>query len=200
MNREKESFLQFLLAWNKLSNFNLPKHHEKIANWLEKLYFSKDRRGLLMAFRNSGKSTLVGLFCAWVLFLNPNDRIVIVSADTRLATKMSRHVRRIIERHPLTKKLIPKKKEEWAGCTFSVDRTQNNRDPSVTAFGVSAGITGARADVIICDDVEIPKNCNTKQKREDLRERLIELEFILSPNGLQLFVGTPHTNDTIYQV
>ncbi|MHA1575556.1 MAG: hypothetical protein ACTSXL_05405 [Alphaproteobacteria bacterium] len=102
MTKKKESFLQFLSTWNKLSNFNLPSHHEKIASWLEKLYFSKDRRGLLMAFRNSGKSTLVGLFCAWVLFLNPNDRIVIVSADTRLATKMSRHVRRIIERHPLT--------------------------------------------------------------------------------------------------
>ncbi len=199
IKKNSVSFLHFLKSWNDLSNLSMPNHHVRIGLWLEQLYFSFERQGLLMAFRNSGKSTLVGLFCAWILYLNPNERIIIVSADSRLATKMSRHIRRIIERHPFTKELIPKKKEEWAGCAFSVKREQNNRDPSVVAFGITAGITGARADIVICDDVEIPKNSNTSQKREDLRERLTELEFILSPNGLQLYVGTPHTNDTIYQ-
>ncbi|MBN2779936.1 MAG: phage terminase large subunit [Alphaproteobacteria bacterium] len=199
LNHRKKGFLTFIKLWNDLSRFKTPQHHNQIGVWLEQIYHGLDRKGLLLAFRNSGKSTVVALFCAWILYQNPNDRILVVSADARLATKISRHIRRIIEHHPLTEKLVPKKKEEWAGCAFSIERSQKQRDPSVTAFGITSGITGARADVIICDDVEIPKNCNTEEKREDLRERLVELEFILSPNGMQIFIGTPHTYETIYQ-
>jgi hypothetical protein len=56
-----------------------------------------------------------------------------------------------------------------------------------------------RADLIICDDVEVLNTSNTPQKRENLRERLRELDFILSPSGVIIYIGTPHTQDTIYQ-
>jgi hypothetical protein len=32
-----------------------------------------------------------------------------------------------------------------------------------------------RADVIICDDVEVPNTCDTPGKRLDLRQRLSEI-------------------------
>lgn len=200
MTERPSDFLTFLEIWNQETGLSTPPHHQEIAKWLQDVYDNPPRKGLLMAFRNSGKSTLVGLFCAWILVKNPEERILIVSADSRLATKMSRHVRRIIEHHPLAKHLLPKKKEEWAGAIFSVERGCHHRDPSVMAMGITGGITGARADIIICDDIEIPRNSNTLKKRQDLRERLLELEFILSPEGLHLYIGTPHTHDTIYQV
>jgi hypothetical protein len=56
-----------------------------------------------------------------------------------------------------------------------------------------------RADLIICDDVEVPNTSNTAQKRENLRERLRELDFILSPSGTMIYIGTPHAYDTIYR-
>ena len=56
-----------------------------------------------------------------------------------------------------------------------------------------------RADLIICDDIEVPNTCNTAQKRENMRERLRELDFILSPTGAMIYIGTPHTMDTIYR-
>ena len=56
-----------------------------------------------------------------------------------------------------------------------------------------------RADLIICDDVEVPNTSNTAQKRENLRERLRELDFILSPGGAIIYIGTPHAMDTIYR-
>ena len=65
--------------------------------------------------------------------------------------------------------------------------------------GIHGNITGMRADLIICDDVEVPNTSNTPQKRENLRERLRELDFILSPNGTMIYIGTPHTTDTIYR-
>ena len=72
------------------------------------------------------------------------------------------------------------------------------RDPSMLARGMGANLTGSRADVVICDDVEVPRTCDTAPKREDLRARLSEIDYIIVPGGMQLYVGTPHTYYTIY--
>jgi hypothetical protein len=66
------------------------------------------------------------------------------------------------------------------------------------AKGIGANITGSRADVVICDDVEVPNTCDSAPKRQDLRARLQEIDYVIVPGGLQLYVGTPHTYYTIY--
>ena len=152
-----------------------------------------------MAFRSSGKSIIVGVFCAWLLYKNPNIRILVVAADTCLAKKMVRNVKQIIETFPLLEEIRPGKKKEWASGSFTVERSMSLRDPSMLAVGLMSNATGSRADVIICDDVEVPKNCDTFQKRQDLREKLLEYSFILVPDGVQIFIGTPHTLKTIYK-
>ena len=73
------------------------------------------------------------------------------------------------------------------------------RDPSMTAEGILGNITGSRADIIICDDVEVPNTSATASKRESLRQRLGEVDYILVPNGMQLYVGTPHNYYSIYR-
>lgn len=81
-------FFEFVYLWMYLQGFGVPAHQRKIARWLSRLWTSPDgRRGLLMAFRNSGKSTLVGLFCAWVLYRSPETRILVMAADYALAKK-----------------------------------------------------------------------------------------------------------------
>ncbi|MBD5405977.1 phage terminase large subunit [bacterium] len=197
---KKVCFLEFLKVWSKEQGILLPEHHKRIAEWLESVYYSDKKRGLLLAFRSSGKSTVVGLFCSWLLYINPNIRILVIAADTVLAKKMVRNIKKIVETHPMLEEIKPKKKQEWASGSFTVERSLALRDPSVMAVGLLSNATGSRADVIICDDVEVPKNCDTYQKRCDLREKLLELNFILVPNGMQIFIGTPHTFDTIYKV
>ncbi len=190
---------EFVWIWTHLQNLTVPRHHVRMCRFLSKLWQNKnDKNGLLMAFRNSGKSTIVGLFCAYVLWQNPDTRILILSADHELAKKMVRNIKRIIEKHPLTKELKPAKKDQWASDCFTVMRNAHLRDPSVLARGLMANITGCRADLIICDDVEVPKSCDTSVKRRDLRTKLSELDYILTPGGMMLYVGTPHTVDTIY--
>src|SRR5690349_20890136 len=49
--------------------------------------------------------------------------------------------------------------ENWAMDRFTVARQAVLRDPSMLAQGLSGNITGARADLIICDDVEVAGNC-----------------------------------------
>lgn len=191
-------FAQFVWVWNKRQGLTTPRLHLCIARWLEGRWWKGDRELLLLAFRSSGKSTLVGLFCAWLLFRNPDLRILVLAGDFALARKMVRNVKRLIEQHPLTRMLKPARADQWAADQFTVRRRTELRDPSMLAKGIAANITGLRADVVICDDVEVPNTCDTATKRVELRTRLRELEYVLVPGGLQLFVGTPHTHYSIY--
>ena len=109
------------------------------------------------------------------------------------------HIRNVLENHPWCADMIPKNKREWAENKITINRPIGIREPSVVCQGVHGNITGMRADLIICDDVEVPNTCNTIKKRDGLRERLRELDFILSPNGAMIYIGTPHTLDTIYR-
>ncbi|MCC6598428.1 MAG: phage terminase large subunit [Alphaproteobacteria bacterium] len=191
-------FKLFLVLWNQRMGLKTPIIHKGMANWLEEAWRRGDTRLLLMAFRSCGKSTIVGVFAAWLLYRDPNLRILVLAADEALAGKMVRNVKRIIERHPLTPAMKPKNADQWAGDRFTVRRMLELRDPSMLARGVSANITGSRADVIICDDVEVPNTADSAEKRHDLRTRLTETAFVLAPGGTQIYVGTPHTYFSIY--
>jgi predicted phage terminase large subunit-like protein len=194
----KASFLEFVWIWNEHQGQGTPKLHKRIARWLEARLRGREREILLMAFRGSGKSTLVGLFCAWRLARRPDTRILVLAADLALARKMVRNVKRIVERHPLTKGLKPKARDQWAADQFTVARKTELRDPSMLAKGIGANVTGSRADIVICDDVEVPNTSDSVPKRTDLRQRLHELDYVLVPGGLHIYVGTPHSFYTIY--
>lgn len=194
----KADFRLFLVLWNQQQNMKTPHLHMKMALWLEQAWKNGDRRLLLMAFRSAGKSTIVGIFAAWLIYQKTDIRILVLAADSKLAGKMVRNVKRIIERHPLTRHMKPKSPDQWASNRFTVERETELRDPSMIAFGVSSNITGSRADIVICDDVEVPNTCDTSEKREDLRTRLSEIPYILVAGGTQLYVGTPHSYFSIY--
>ncbi len=177
-----------------------PRHHREIMAFLVDVLNDAPRRGLLMAFRHSGKSTVVGIFAACLLLRRPETRILILSAESGLASRMVAHIRHILENHPMCTDLIPQSRKEWSSGRITINRPIGIREPSVICQGVHGNITGMRADLIICDDVEVPNTANTAQKRAALRERLRELDFILSPNGTMIYIGTPHAVDTIYRI
>lgn len=190
---------EFVWIWNNRLSQDTPAHHRRIAQWLSTREGAGNRRLLLMAFRGAGKSTIVGLWCAWRLLRWPDTRILVLAADQPLAVKMVAQVRRIVERHPLCRTLRPNLPDAWAADRFTIRRPGVLRDPSMLAAGIGGNITGARADVIVCDDVEVAGNSDTAAKREDLRERLAEAEFVLVPGGTLLVVGTPHTAESLYR-
>ena len=192
-------FVEFAWVWTRLQHQQMPGVHRRIARWLGERRAAGDRRLVLTAFRGCGKSTLVGLYCAWWLLRQPDARILVLAADQALAVKMVATVRRILERHPLCRGLVPAAPEAWAMDRFTVARDAVLRDPSMLAQGLTGNITGARADLIVCDDVEVPNTCDTPQRREELRERLTETEFVLTPGGTILYIGTPHCADSLYR-
>ncbi len=160
-------FHLFMVLWNQQMKFGTPVLHSKMADWLEWNWKKKNTHLLMMAFRSSGKSTIMGLFAAWLLYRDRDLRILVLAADSILARKMVRQVKKIIELHPLTKEMKPDDPDQWASSRFTVKRMIQLRDPSMLARGITSNITGSRADIVICDDVEVPNTCDTAQKRED---------------------------------
>lgn len=198
---KRYGFVGFVQDWSEQQGLRTPDFHKKIAEWLGlkwKRFNQGPHRLLLMAFRGAGKSTLVGLFAAYMIHKRPDVRILTLSADLALARKMVRNVKRIIEKHPKVAPLKPKKPELWGSEQFTVLREAELRDPTMLARGIDGNFTGSRADVVICDDVEVPGNSDTPAKRQALRDKLGEIEFVLVPGGLQLYLGTPHTYYSIY--
>jgi hypothetical protein len=194
------SALNFLNSWNEVLNLETPKHHKKLLEFLVDTYTNEPHRGLIQAFRHSGKSTVVGIFATWVLRANPETRILVLSAEQSLSSRMVSHIKHIMENHPDCKDMLPSTKKEWSSNKLTINRPIGIREPSVICQGVHGNITGLRSDLIICDDVEVPNTANTAFKRENLRTRLRELDFILSPGGSIIYVGTPHATDTIYKI
>ncbi|MDR0449155.1 MAG: phage terminase large subunit [Rickettsiales bacterium] len=212
--KNRDSAAAFINAWNELLGMETPPHHLEMTRFFVKTIFEKSsprsegcpkggvvfNRGLMMCFRHSGKSSVVGIMAAWFLTIKPQARVLILSAEQTLSSRMVSHIKNIIENHPACKDMVPMVKKEWASHRITIERPVGPREPSVICQGVHGNITGMRADLIICDDVEVPNTSNTAQKRAQLRERLRELDFILSPGGAMLYLGTPHSADTIYQV
>ena len=192
-------FVEFIQVWNDLMRLEVPEVHRRMAAWLEAGRLDSQARLLLLAFRGAGKSTIVGLYCAWLLATDPSLRILVLAADLALARKMVRNVKRIVERHPLTAHLRPKDIDQWGAEQFTVMRDVEFRDPSMLARGITGNFTGTRADIVICDDVEVPRTSETADKRERLREKLLEIDFVLVPGGQQLYIGTPHSARSLYR-
>lgn len=192
------NFTRFVCVWNSQQGRSTPRLHLEIIQWLDECWRYNDRRLIVLVFRDAGKSTLAALYCAWLLYGDPELRILVLSADQALAAKMTRNVRGILERHRLTRHLLDRRPECWAVDQLTVRRKRVHRDPSLLARGIGANVTGCRADVVVYDDVEVPNTSDTEEKRVLLRERLREIEYVLVPNGLQLFIGTPHSDHSIY--
>jgi len=156
------------------------------------------KRSIIQAFRGVGKSWITVAFVLWLLLLNPQLKIEVVSASGKLAETFVKFCLQIIRGMPLVQHLKPRR-DQWQQSTmFEVGPATDSRDPSVKAAGITGGITGTRADVIIPDDVEIPSNSYTVHLREKLSEQVKEFDAILKPGGRIVYLGTPQVEESLY--
>ena len=151
---------------------------------------------MLEVFRGAAKSTIVAVFEAWLLYIDQTERILNQAADDTVAGKLSRDTRGVLRRHPLCRGMLVR--DDSAVRSINVVGNQDERNPSVSSHGVLSNITSARATRVGFDDVEVPKNCRTDDARANLRDRMSESVHVMIPGGWKLYIGTPHTHDSIY--
>lgn len=158
------------------------------------------RRSIIMAFRGIGKSYITAAFVVWLWLVNPQFKILVVSATEKKATEFASLVKQLITGMPILNHLSPGKGQRDSVLSFDVGPATPAKDPSLNVAGISGQITGGRADFIIPDDVEILSNSATVTQREKLSEKVAEFEPILKtdPWTSVKYLGTPQTEESIY--
>lgn len=158
------------------------------------------RRVILQAFRGVGKSWMTATYALWCLFMDQDYKVEIISASGGLAEDISKFMRDLTYEMPLLQHLKPDTGRKGGDkiISWTVSGAKVSKDPSVKAVGITGQITGTRADLIISDDVEVPKNSFTHHLREKLRNQVKEYDAILKPGGRVIYLGTPQVEESLY--
>lgn len=155
-------------------------------------------REVIEAFRGVGKSYITSAFACWLWLNDPELKIMVVSASKDRADAFSTFTKRLISELPLLAHLKPRKDQRDSNIAFDVGPAGASHSPSCKSVGITGQLTGSRANVIIADDVETPKNALTFTMRERLSELIKEFEAVLSPGGRIIYLGTPQTELSLY--
>ncbi len=189
------SLLAFAFMEYDRRGWDMPAVHVRIYEWLQRTDTARNR--VLRVFRGVGKSTALGVRNAWKFRQTPGHQLLVQGADDDLTDDISRDTLAIIRGNDLTQGLLQEPagvRHWWTNDGYALTA----RTPQLRGRGILSRVTGNRADEIQNDDVEVAKNVETVEARTKLRKRLSEQSFILKPGGSKLWVGTPHTHDSIY--
>jgi len=165
-----------------------------ICNYLNNL----PRRAIIEAFRGIGKSYLSAAYVVHQLMLDPEMKIMVVSASKARADDFSTFTQRLIMELPMCQYLIPDSSKRWSKIAFDVAPSGASGSASVKSVGITGQLTGSRADIILADDIEVPSNSLTQGMRDKLGESIKEFEAVLKPNGKILYLGTPQCEMSVY--
>ena len=145
------------------------------------------------------KSTVITInYVTYRLAIDPNVRIILVSKTQGMARKFLSAIKTRLS-HPSWIKLQtafgPQGGYKADSQTWSADmiylgtgRDSGEKDPSVQALGFGSQIYGARADLIILDDVVMNSNAHEWEKQIEWLQK--EVITRLGRHGKLLIVGT----------
>ena len=195
----RSDFRVFLtLVWREL---DLPKPTRAqlcIAEYLQ----HGPKRLQISAFRGVGKSWITAAFVLWTLYLDPDRKIMVISASKERADNFSIFCQRLILDIDWLSHLLPRNEDQrWSRISFDVGPAKPHQAPSVKSVGITGQMTGSRAHLMVFDDVEIPANSYSDMQRERLLQLVTEAESILTPDESSriCFLGTPQSTYTVYR-
>lgn len=156
---------------------------------------------MIMAQRGQAKTTLTAIYAVFMLIHNPHYRIVVFSQNAKRAKEIAGWIIKIFSALDFLDFMRP---DKYAGDRGSIESFDihwclrgSDKSPSVACYSIESGAQGARADIIIADDIESLQNSRTVGGREWLMEQTLEFESI-NQFGDILYLGTPQSVESIY--
>ncbi|TCV62297.1 phage terminase large subunit [Neorhizobium sp. S3-V5DH] len=190
-------FRNFLfVVWQHLNLSKPTKVQYDMARYLQ----HGPKRLIIQAFRGVGKSWVTSAFVCWLLYCNPQLNILVISASKQRADDFSTFTLRLIFEMELLAHLRPGPGQRFSKVSFDVGPARASHAPSVKSLGINSQIAGSRADVLIADDIEVVNNSDTQLKRDGLSEKIKEFDAVLKPGGRIIYLGTPQTEQSIYNL
>lgn len=190
-------FEDFARDGMKFLGFDITPMQLDIATFMA---YGPDKR-MVMAQRGEAKSTLAALYAVWCLIQDPTYRVLITSAGEEKAGEVATVVFRLLMHWDILEYLRPDiaSGDRSSTSRFDVHFALKGIDqsPSVACIGIGGNLPGRRADLLISDDVESPKNSLTPTQRDNLLRLTQEYSAIVT-HGHILYLGTPQTKDSIY--
>lgn len=188
-------FRKFLfVVWDHL---NLPKPTD-VQYDIAKYVQHGPKRSIIEAFRGVGKSWITSAYVVWLLYMNPQLNILVVSASKTRSDDFTTFTLRLLKEIPVLAHLIPSEDQRQSRISFDVGPAAASHAPSVKSVGVTGQLAGSRADVLIADDIEVPNNSATQGMRDKLSEAVKEFDAILKPDGRIIYLGTPQNQESLY--
>ena len=197
--RLKEDFKLFV--WKVWQHLFLPEPtfvQKDVCNYLQYGCETFHNRIMIIGFRGVGKSWLTSAYVCWCLWKNPQEKFLVVSASKSRADDFSTFTQQLIREMPMLQHLMPRRDQRQSKLAFDVAPALASHAPSVKSVGVFGQMTGSRATKIVCDDAESAMNSMTQDRRDKLLTTLTEFEAILSPGGDIIYLGTPQSEESIY--
>lgn len=191
-----KDFRNFLyVVWKHLGLPDPTPVQYDIADYLQ----HGERRRMVQAFRGVGKSWITSAFVLWTLYLDPEKKVLVVSASKSRADDFSTFCHRLVREMPILKHLEPHEDQRTSKIAWDVGPASAAHSPSCKSVGITGQLTGSRADLIVADDVEVPGNSSTVGSRAKLADSIKEFEAIIKPEvGEIVFLGTPQSQESIY--
>lgn len=170
-------------------------------------------RKLILLARGTFKSSIsTQAFPLWLLWHNPNLRILIDSETMHNARSYLAGIRSIIESNQMVRLVCTDAKGNYTllpaystanGFTeesvILATRTNPNlKEPSIFCSGVDNARTGMHVDVIIMDDLVSERNVTTLLQIEKTYDHYRMSRSLLDPGGLQIVIGTRYHMGDMY--
>jgi len=192
-----KEFVTFLRDCMEFLGFDSTEIQEDIGGYLQ----YGPHYLMVQAQRGQAKSTITAIFAVWCLIHDPKFRVLIVSAGGTQANEIATLVTRLILHMPCLACLRPDRNRGDRVSTEAFDVYGElkgvDKSPSVACVGITGNLPGKRADLLIADDVESPKNARTPGQREVLLGLTREFSSICQ-TGRIVYLGTPQTDASIY--
>ena len=196
IEKARQHFWAFVyIVWKSIGLPNPTPIQVDIAQYLQN---PPSDRIVIQGFRGVAKSFLTCAYAVWRLWSNRDLKVLIISASRDRADDNARFIKSIIRTLSFLADMKADKSQLDTQNIFNVGGAQADISPSVKSVGITGQITGTRADLLISDDVEVPKNSGTQLQRDKLSEAVKEYDAILKPGGQIIDLGTPQNEASLY--
>jgi len=159
---------------------------------------------LVLAPRESRKSSILQAFCVRQILRNKNIRICYIGRTNPIVAQKALAIRAQLERidrDPALRHLFgPQIGDKWEETEFTVAQRDmpGLQNATFTAFSMDSMPTGGRFDIVILDDFIDDTNVATTEQNKKSKEKWATLQPFMASGGRILVVGTRWADDDLY--
>lgn len=136
------------------------------------LHAARNKDSLHLAFRGSGKSTIITVCGAiFDMIVDPNVRICIASETQGHAADILREIKAHLEGNDTFRRIFG----DLVGSVWNLEeiiistRDKAKKEPTIMAVGVGGQVVGKHFDRVYADDIVLEENARTEVMREKLK-------------------------------